>query len=212
MEHVPMLVHGLGLSAWSVLLDEGLQNVLVKQFYGFIAREVGAIFDDGPIVAVSEELAAESTAGGDGGVYLSPQGFEVIGRAEREREARVDEVRFGDLETFEVRVVDLDSVICECGLDFGACFGACDAVFAAVLRPDGPSGVEERDRIAAIAASEVHGVEGICGIDFSEELDRFEDGVAWGLALHAIEVAWPISAMGGFMNWWWVGHHLFPDR
>ncbi len=207
-----MLMHGFALSAWSVFLDEGLQNVLVKQFYSFIAREVGAIFDDGPVVAISEDLATEATAGGDGGVYLSPEGLEVIGRAEREREARVDEVGFGDLETLEVRVVDLDSVVCERGLDFWACIGACDAVFAAVLRPDGPSGVEERDRIAAVAASEVHGVEWIGWIDFSEELDCFEDGVAWGLALHAIEVAWPISAMGGFMNWWWVGHHLFPDR
>ena len=207
-----MLVHGLALTAWSVLFDEGLQYVLVKQLEGFSSREVGAIFDDGPIVAISEDLAAEATAGGDGGVNLRPQCLEVIGRAEREREARVDEVRFGDLETFEVRVGDLDSVVGECGLDFGACFGACDAVFAAVLRPDGPSGVEERDGIAAVAASEVHGVEGIGWIDFSEELDCFEDGVARGLALHAIEVAWPISAMGGFMNWWWVGHHLFPDR
>ena len=207
-----MLVHGLGLSAWSVLLDEGLQNVLVKQFYGFIAREVGAIFDDGPVVAVSEDLAAEATAWSDGGVDLSPEGLEVIGWAEREREARVDEVRFGDLESLEVRVVDLDSVVIERGLDFGACFGACDAVAAAVLCPDGPSGVEEGDGVAAVAASEVDGVKGVRRIDFSEELDCFEDGVARGLALHAIEVAWPISAMGGFMNWWWVGHHLFPDR
>lgn len=207
-----MLVHGLGLSAWSVLLDKGLQNVLVKQFYSFIAREVGAIFDDGPVVAISEELAAEATAGGDGGVYLSPEGLEVIGRAEREREARVDEVRFGDLESLEVRVVDLDSVVIERGLDFGTCFGACDAVFAAVLCPDGPSGVEERDRIAAVAASKIDCVEGFGWINFSEELDCFEHGVAGRLALHAIEVAWPISAMGGFMNWWWVGHHLFPDR
>ena len=79
-----MLVHGLTLSAWSVLFDEGLQYVLVKQLEGFIAREVGAVFDDGPIVAVSEELSAESTAGGDGGVDLRPEGLEVIGGAERE--------------------------------------------------------------------------------------------------------------------------------
>jgi hypothetical protein len=200
-----MLVHGLALSAWSVFLDEGLQYVLVKQLEGFIAREVGAVFDDRPIVSISEELAAEATAGGDGGVDLLPEGLKVIWWAEWEREACVDEVRFGDFESLEVRVADLDSVVGKRGLDFGSCFGSCDAVAAAVLCPHGPSGVEEWDGVAAVAASEVYGLEGICGIDFSEELNRFEDGVAWWFALHAIEIARPISAVRGFVDWWGGG-------
>lgn len=207
---MPVLVHGLALSGWTVFLDEELQYVLVKELEGFIAGEMGAVFDDGPVVSVAEDLAAEASAGGDGGVDLFPEGLEVVWGAEGEAEAGVDEVGFGDLEALEVGVVDGDAVFGGCSLDLGSCIGSFEAVVAAVLCPDGPSGFEEGDGVSGVAASEIDGVGWVCGVDVAllvvEQFDRFEDGVAWGLAFHAVEVRGPISAVGGFVDRRGVGH------
>lgn len=99
-------------------------------------------------------------------------------------------------------VGDLDSVCFDRGLDFWSGFGAVEAVLAAVLRPDIPSGAEHRDAVASGSASEVHGERWVGLIDVTEAFKGFEDGVACGLAFHAIEVRGPVPAMGGFMNGW----------
>jgi len=202
MEDMPVFVVVTGVCGWSVLFDEGLQYVLVKQIYGFIAGEVGAVVEDGPVVAVSEELAAESASGLDGGVDLGPEAGEMIRRAEGEGETRVDERGAGDGEFFEVCVGDLDSVGAEGFLDFWSGFGAAEAVFAAVLRPDFPTGDEHRDAVASGSASEIYGERWVGWVDVSEAFEGFEDGVASGFAFHAVEVRGPVPAMGGFMNGW----------
>lgn len=199
---MPVLVVVTGVCGWAVLFDEGLQYVLVKQIYGFSAGEVGAVVEDRPVVAVSEELAAESTSGLDGGVDLGPECREVIWRAEGEGETRVDECGAGDGEFFEVCVGDLDSVCFEGFLNFWSVFGAAEAVLAAILRPDIPSSTEHRDAVASGSASEVHGERWVGLIDVIEAFEGFEDGVACGFAFHAVEVRGPVPAMGGFMNGW----------